>query len=224
MVEHPYGRYSDRIDVAHPYTAVCPTLDGDVLRVLAGTTRGLTGREVAALTGRRSHSGVLDVLHRLTEHGLVTRVELNRAYLFTLNREHVAAPAVELLANLRAELFDRIRGAIAEWQIDPTHASVFGSTARGDGGVDSDIDLLIVRPPAIPDDEPRWRAQVEDLRKQIGAWSGNETTIFEVPVSALARLRDEQRPIVEELRSDAIALFGEEINTLLETASQRDAA
>lgn len=212
------------MDVARPYAAVCPTLDGDVLRVLAGTTRGLTGREVAALTGRRSHSGVLDVLHRLTEHGLVTRVELNRAYLFALNREHVAAPAVELMANLRVELFGRIRSAIEEWPVAPTHASVFGSTARGDGSVDSDIDLLIVRPPAIPDEELRWRAQVEDLRQKIQAWSGNATTIFEVSVATLARLRDEQRPIVDELRSDAIGLFGAEIATLLDPASWRDVA
>lgn len=89
------------MDVSHPYTAVCPTLDGDVLRVLAGTDLGLTGREVSVLAGRRSHKGVLNSLHRLTAHGLVKRVPLNRAYLFTLNRDHIAAEAVQLLMALR---------------------------------------------------------------------------------------------------------------------------
>ncbi|HEY4810856.1 MAG TPA: nucleotidyltransferase domain-containing protein, partial [Solirubrobacteraceae bacterium] len=106
------------MDVARPYTAVCPKLDGEVL----------------------------DVLHRLTEHGLVTRVELNRAFLFALNREHLAAPAVLALAGLRGALFNRIERELKTWQIAPVHVSLFGSTARGDGDTHSDIDLFIVRP------------------------------------------------------------------------------
>lgn len=206
------------VDVARPYAAISPSLHGEVLRVLAGTTRGLTGREVALLTGRSSHSGVLDVLHKLTEHGLVTRVELNRAFLFALNRDHVAAPAVELLANLRVELFDRIRRAIADWGIVPVYAAVFGSTARGDGDVDSDVDVLIVRPDSIEEDEPCWRAQVENLRRKIEGWSGNCAGIVEVTEARLAHLRDEERPIIAELRSDAIVVGGSDFTALLEPA------
>ena len=78
------------MDVARPYTAVCPSLDGEVLRVLSGTASALTGREVARLTGRSSHSGVLSVLNRLTEHGLVTRIESQNAYILCRhpNEEH----------------------------------------------------------------------------------------------------------------------------------------
>jgi hypothetical protein len=206
------------MDVARPYAAISPSLHGEVLRVLAGTSRGLTGREVALLTGRTSHSGVLDVLHRLTDHGLVTRVELNRAFLFTLNRDHVAAPAVELLAGLRVELFSRVRHAIGDWEIAPVYAAVFGSTARGDGDVDSDIDLLIVRSDSIEDDEPRWRGQVEDLRSEIEGWTGNAAAIAEVSEAQLARLRDDERPIVAELRSDAIVVGGSDVPAPLEPA------
>lgn len=206
------------VDVARPYAAVSPSLHGEVLRVLAGTTRGLTGREVALLTGRSSHSGVLDVLHKLTEHGLVTRVELNRAFLFALNRDHIAAPAVELLANLRVELFDRIRRAIGDWGIVPVYAAVFGSTARADGDVDSDVDVLMVRPDSIEEDEPCWQAQVEDLRRKIEGWSGNCAGIVEVTEARLAHLRDEERPIIAELRSDAIVVGGSDLTALLEPA------
>ncbi len=206
------------MDVSRPYSAVCPSLDGDVLRVLAATSRGLTGREVAALAGRNSHSGVLDVLHRLTKHGLVTRVELNRAYLFTLNREHLAAPAVALLAGLRVELFSRIRSAIDDWQVAPVHASVFGSAARGDGDVDSDVDLLIVRPASISNDEPSWQAQVDELRRNIEGWTGNRAAVAEVSEADLARLREEERPIISDLRSDAILVGGSDLPTVLEPA------
>jgi predicted nucleotidyltransferase len=208
------------MDVARPYTAVCPTLDGDVLHVLAGTTMALTGRQVALLTGRTSHSGVLDSLHRLTEHGLVTRVELNRAYLFALNRDHLAAPAVEMLANLREKLIEEIRRTVGEWQIAPLHVSLFGSAARGDGGTQSDIDLFVVRASDVDEDEPLWRDQIDELSDQIQRWTGNHASVVERDESQLASLRETQPPILGELLSDAIVISGSRarLSDLLEAA------
>jgi predicted nucleotidyltransferase len=203
------------MDVSRPYAAVCSTVDGDVLHVLAGISLGLTGGQVTAMTGRRSHAGVLDSLHRLTAHGLVTRVPLNRGYLFALNREHLAAEAVELLMNLRGKLFEKIRATIALWEIAPVHASVFGSTARGDGDVDSDIDVLIIHPPGVAGGE-RWQAQVDALRDQIEAWTGNRVNPVEKSEAQLAELVRQQRPIVAELRSDAIVVAGCDVASLLE--------
>jgi predicted nucleotidyltransferase len=204
-----------RVDVGHPYKAVSPTLDGDVLRVLARTTRVLTGREVAALAGRRSHSGVLDALNRLTEHGLVNRVELNRAYLFTLNREHLAAPAVDLLMEMRVELLRRIGGALDSWEIGPVHVSMFGSAARGDGGITSDIDLLVIRPREVEDDDTTWREQLADLKDQIQRWTGNYAQIVELADEDVHHLRKNDLAIATALRSDAIVLRGSEISAML---------
>jgi predicted nucleotidyltransferase len=206
------------VNVSQPYSAVCPTLDGEVLQVLAGTTMLMTGREVARLTGRSSHSGVLDVLHRLTEHGLVTRVALNRAFLFALNREHLAAPAVDVLVGMRAELMNRIRRAAGAWEIAPTNLSVFGSAARGDGDTRSDIDLFVVRPRGVDADNIGWRAQLEDLSSQIMRWTGNYAGIVEVAETEIAQLRTDERPIVAALRADAISLGGCEIDRLLAAA------
>ncbi|MGH7883225.1 MAG: nucleotidyltransferase domain-containing protein [Candidatus Dormibacteraceae bacterium] len=112
------------------------------MSILSGTTRPLTGRAVAALLGQRSHGGVLNVLRRLTEHGLVDRQEAGSALLFVLNREHLAAPAVEVIAGMHSELLRRLRMAISKWEVPPLHASMFGSAARGDGDTTSDIDIL----------------------------------------------------------------------------------
>jgi predicted nucleotidyltransferase len=206
------------MDVAHPYKAVCPSLDGDVLKVLAGTTMGLTGREVALLTGRSSHAGVLRVLNRLTEHGLVDRVDLNRAFLFTLNREHLAFPAVATLAGMRVALLDKLQEELEAWEIPPLHASLFGSTARGDGDARSDIDLFIVRAKEVDQEDPRWREQLGALESKISRWTGNRTAALEVPESELERFVAEDRPIVAELRADAIALAGPPITALLVSA------
>jgi predicted nucleotidyltransferase len=189
------------MNVGRPYEAVIPSLDGEVLQVLAASSMAMTGRQIALLTGRKSHSGVLDVLNRLTEHGLVKRVELNRANLYSLNRDHVAAPAVIALAGLRLALLDRIRRELEEWEAPPIHVSLFGSAARGDGDVGSDIDLFVVRPAAIADEAPRWRAQLETLAERIERWTGNRAAMHQVSEAELARLRDDELPILAQLRT-----------------------
>ncbi len=204
------------MNVARPYTAISPTLDSEVLTVLAGTTRPLTGREVARLTGRTSHRGVAEVLRRLVEHGLVERQEAGRALLFTLNREHLAAPAVEILTGLRAELLRRIREVVGAWEIAAAHVSIFGSTARGDGDTRSDIDLFVVRPDAVSEDDPRWRQQLDDLAESIERWTGNKASIAEAAADEIGSIIAESRPIVAELRSDAINIGGADILTLLD--------
>ncbi len=178
----------------------------------------LTGREVARLTGRTSHSGVLDVLSRLTEHGLVTRVELNRAFLYVLNRDHLAAPAVDILVGMREELINRITRELNTWQIAPVHISLFGSSARGDGDTHSDIDILVIRPSDVDEDEPAWRAQVDGLSAQIHRWTGNYAAIVERLESQIAQLLADERPILAALRSDAIVLCGSDIRALLAAA------
>jgi len=203
------------MDVSRPYTAICPTLDTEVLATLARTSRPLTGREVARLTGRSSHGGVLDVLNRLSGHGLVDRQEAGKAFLFTLNRNHLAAPAVDILAGMRTELLNRMRRAIDVWEIAPVHVSLFGSTARGEGDTESDIDLFVVRPRRVSEDDPRWRAQLEDLATKIESWTGNRAGVAEASEDEIEQLRRDEPLINNELRSDAIVLGGAEISDLL---------
>ena len=203
------------MDLSRPYAAISPTLDPGVLTVLAGTTRPLTGREIARLVGRASHSGVMAVLDRLDDQGIVDREEAGRAFLFTLNREHLAAPAVELLADLREELLRRIRSQVGGWNIKAHHLSLFGSAARGDGDIDSDIDLFVVRFSAIDSQEPVWREQLDQLSWQVERWTGNPARVIEVEERDLARLRKERPPVVDELLADAICLAGPGVSTLL---------
>jgi hypothetical protein len=205
------------MDLTRPYSSVCPSLDGDVLRVLAATTLGLTGRQVALLTGRTSHSGVIKVLDRLVKQGLVDRVELNRTYLFSLNRDHLAASAVESLMELRSKLIDQTRSVAAAWTVQPVHLSMFGSAARGDGNSESDIDLFAVRAAVVPDDDGAWREQVEDLGRRVERWTGNPATVMEVSEAALGRFAAEGRPILSELRADGVLLAGRDVGALLES-------
>ena len=183
--------------------------------MLAGTTRPMTGREIARLMGRTSHSGVLIALNRLAKHGVVDREEAGRALLFTLNREHLAAPAVDLLAHMRSELLDRLSHAANSWGIGAVHVSLFGSFARGEGDTDSDIDLFVVRPKKVGREDPRWREQLDLLARQVQRWTGNRAGIAEVGEEELSRMRKEKPPILAGLRKDAITVAGSDATALL---------
>jgi predicted nucleotidyltransferase len=205
------------MDLSRPWAPIRSPIDMEVLRVLRGTTRPLTGREVARLVRAGSQPTVNASLRRLSEEGLVRAEEAGNAYLYTFNREHLAAPAIELLADVRSELERRLRDAIAEWTISPTHVSMFGSAARGNGDTSSDIDIFVVRPADVPGDDPRWRQQLDRLSDRIRVWTGNHAALSEVSAADVRRLRRERPPVVEELRRDAITLAGRPPADLLRT-------
>src|SRR5213592_1846777 len=96
------------MDLARPWGLIRSSIDTEVLLVLSGTTRPLTGREVARLVRTGSQPAVNASLRRLAEEGLVHAEEAGNAYLHTLNREHLGAPVVELLRDIRRELERRL--------------------------------------------------------------------------------------------------------------------
>ena len=196
------------VNLAHPWTLIRSPVDMEVLRVLRRTTRPLTGREVARLVRTGSQPTVNACLRRLADEGVVHAEEAGNAYLYSFNREHLAAPAIDLLADMRGELERRLRAEIAEWEVAPAHLSIFGSAARGDGDTRSDIDIFIVRPARVPEADERWRAQLERLSERVYGWTGNHAGMSEVGATEIRRLRRERPPIVAELGRDAITLAG----------------
>jgi len=202
------------MNVSKPLTAISPGVDADVLVVLAGSTKPRSGRELARHSGR-SNTGVQHVLDRLVDHGLVNRAEVGRTYLYSLNRDHLLAPVVEQMVDVRAELIRRLRDATGGWAIPAVHASLFGSAARGDGDARSDIDLLIVRPADVDPEVAEWRGQIDDLADLVRRWTGNHAGIAEIGEGELSRLRKDRPPVVEEVREDAVDLAGEPTRKLL---------
>jgi predicted nucleotidyltransferase len=203
------------MDVSRPHRVISHPLDGPVLRVLAGTTQPLTGRQVARLAEEGSQQGIGKALGRLAEEGLVDREEAGGASLYVLNRQHLAAPAAEVLSNLRGALLERLRKSFERWKTRPIHASMFGSAARGDGDTASDIDLFVVRPAGVDMEEEAWRKQIDRLADSVLRWTGNHAGIVEVPEEDLASLRRRRPPVLDELDQDAITLAGPDVSDVL---------
>jgi predicted nucleotidyltransferase len=199
------------MNLTDPAAAVLPPLRARVLTVLARSDAGLTGRGVATLA-EGSVAGVAKVLEALVSGGLVHRADAGSAGLFTLNRAHLAAPAVEVLAGMRNELFARLRGAVVEFTTPPVSAVVFGSAARGDGSDDSDVDLLLVRPPGVEDDDEEWAGDVERLGRSVLDWTGNALNVVEYGAGEVAT--SAPRPLMDAVESEGVLVHGVDLRTL----------
>lgn len=204
------------MNLSRPFGVISHPLDSAVLHVLSGTTEALTGRRVAQLAGEGTQEGVRKALGRLVGEGVVAQQEAGRAILYRLNRDHLAAPAIEQLTDLRRALFRRLGETFAGWQKRPLHASMFGSAARGDGDVNSDIDIFLVRPMNVDADDPMWRDQVDRLFDDVRGWTGNRAGIAEISESDLESLRRRRPVIVGNLEAEALTLAGPDFQTILE--------
>jgi predicted nucleotidyltransferase len=207
------------VNVSEPTQAMTPTLDGPVLTVLVRAQQELTGLEVHRLCSRGSVDGVRRVLHRLVEQGVVHARPAGGSVLFSLNRDHLAVPAITQLTDLRAELWRRLRELIGSWAQPPVHAGVFGSAARGDGDEASDIDLLVVRHDELGGEDREWVAQLDNLRRQVRAWTGNDVQVIELSVKELRRSRAE--PALSAAKTDEIPLTSRSLADVM--ARQRSA-
>jgi len=105
-----------------------------------------------------------------------------------VERRRQAAGAVEILATLRAQLWARIAEHAGTWSHRPRAIVVYGSAARGDGNIDSDIDLLVVRPKDVDGDDPTWQQDLSDLSSHVVLWAGNPCEILDRSEEGLATM------------------------------------
>ncbi len=194
------------MDFRRPLQAVTPTLDGDVLSVLARAEAEMTGRELQRVLGRGSHQGIRNAADRLAEQGVVARRSAGNANLYQLNRDHVAASWIEGLASLPGQLLDRLRDAINGWEQRPVLVVLFGSVARGEATPESDLDLLVVRPADCEPDDQVWQEQLSKLRAHATAWTGNDTRVLELGEQELTA--GEPQQVLADAARDGIELYG----------------
>lgn len=192
------------MDFTHPLHVVSPTLDGDVLTVLAGAEEEFSGRRIHHLVTRGSEPGVRKAVERLVDQGIVLKRRAGRANLYRLNREHMSAEAIECLAEARWRLIVWLRETITLWEVAPRCAALFGSAARGHAGASSDLDLLVVRPLGVEEDSTTWSDQLGSLERSATLRTGNDARIVELGERELPRAG----PLLENVLEEGVELSG----------------
>jgi predicted transcriptional regulator len=192
------------MELNRPLATVTPTLDGDVLAVLAQHEVTFTTGQLHRVLNRYSEEGIRKVLRRLARQGVVHSERVGNAYSYRLNREHLAAGPIIELARLAHTLLQRLEHRLAGWAFPPTYAAVFGSAARGTMTEDSDLDLLLVRADDTPVDI--WDEQVGELIADVTRWTGNDTRPLEYTVSELTAARAE--PVLRDVQKEGLTVAG----------------
>lgn len=202
-------RTETAVDLSSPISSVVPSLDGAVLAVLARSAQPLTASEIARLVDA-SYNGVVAVVTRMADHGIVEARRHGRTTVYVANRAHVAWPAIALLADLRGTVLDRIATHVAAWPAEVLgHVGavvLHGSFARADGDAASDVDVLVVLDDDV--DEDAASAALLALAQDIEAMTGNRADVLRVSPHALAERLAEHAGFRRALREEGIVVHG----------------
>ncbi|MCZ7537127.1 MAG: nucleotidyltransferase domain-containing protein [Acidimicrobiia bacterium] len=201
------------MDFVRPIEAIVPGAQGRVLAVLAETTAELNLRTLAQLAGI-SQAQASRLLPDLVALGVVERREVPPASLFRLVPEHVAARYLLALARATDTVLDemgRLAGALPH---PPVSVIVFGSFARREAGRDSDIDVVVVRPAEIDEDNDAWSASLEAWRRDVRRLTGNPVEVLEVSVDEAATKLAGRTQVWADVRRDGRVVHGLGIDEL----------
>jgi predicted nucleotidyltransferase len=146
-----------------------------ILRALDGLPAGLpaSARDIARRAGV-AHNRASEILANLSAQGLTDVQRMGRSDLYQLNRDHALLPLVQALfaeeRKIQRDLELFLRRRIRALAPAVEEAYVFGSVARRESGVGSDIDLAVVAPrDALRAGDPAFTQLAREVRRRFGS-------------------------------------------------------
>ena len=192
-----------------PFATVTPTLDGDVLAVLASAEVTFTISQVQRILATGSGEGIRKVLTRLVAQGVVLRDQVGRTNTYRLNTEHLAAEPIMALSQLNSTFLKRLEKHLDGWRKTLRYAAVFGSAATGRMKLDSDIDLFLVRAAdAGHDGDDAWEERPTELARLVTAWTGNDGRIVEYAEDEFRAAAAAGEPLLRDVAKQGLTVAG----------------
>ncbi|MCJ7553004.1 MAG: nucleotidyltransferase domain-containing protein [Ignavibacteriaceae bacterium] len=185
-----------------------------VLRALENYAVGISGREAARITGL-TPKNCLITLTALEQLGVVIRVRGGREHLFSLNRDHflvreVILPVLVSEKRFFESLLNEIRKSLKKYSIS---VFLFGSVARNEETIESDMDLCIVYQNVTS--KSRIEEVVSELGIKLNKKFGVSLAPFYISKSEfISRAKSKKSPIVDVI-NDGKHLCGDKIEELL---------
>jgi predicted nucleotidyltransferase len=192
------------VNLGHPLSSLVTTLSGQVLEVLVNASSPLSGRQVMRLLRRQaSQQGVQNALDELAAHGLVDQVSAGGSILNTLNRDHILAPYIIGVVNLRGELINRLVTIVSEEAPEARRAILFGSLARGSADEGSDVDIALV----WTDEEAEEKTE-QNIASRVHELTGNSCNLLHYTTDEFDTLPDRAPDLYAAIDSEGIDLIG----------------
>lgn len=202
-----------KVQLNKPFATVTPTLDGDVLGVLARADVTFTISQIQRVLVTVSGEGIRKVLTRLTAQGVVLHDQVGRTNTYRLNMEHLAAEPIMALSRLTSIFLERLEAHLGGWGKELRYAAVFGSAATGRMMLDSDIDVFLVRACASELDGhdeglDLWEQQVTELARLVTAWTGNDARVVEYTDDELCVAAMAGEPLLDDVSKQGLTVAG----------------
>lgn len=183
---------------SEPFGGVIPGARGAVLAALLRTDIPLTGRQIHALVSDDySLWTVQEALKALTQLGIVNTQTIGRAGVHTINEDHVSVAPLRALLDPITALTGTVREAVGN---DVKTVILFGSIARGEANIHSDVDLAVMAPAG-------WEGRA-DLEDAVRIRLGNNCDVLVFTPEDFTHLADIGEPVVREILTSGVALIG----------------
>lgn len=183
-----------------------------LLRELSIRNAGLTGRELARITNLTPQSAH-NTLANLEALKIVTRITAGRSHYFTLNRNHyLNKKIIENLYSYEREyinaIFESIKKSLGKWSIS---LIIFGSVARRDETVESDLDLCIV----YKGRKALVEENVSELRNKLYTEYGITLAPFYITEAEFKSRAKSKKPPVNNIIKEGNVIYGKSTNRII---------
>jgi DNA-binding transcriptional ArsR family regulator len=173
-----------------------------------------TGREIARNIGVAS-SNVSLALSGLEQVGVLQSTAKGRSLLYRLNTRHI------LCERLLRDLFEKEGGTLnyvtdaipLNWPRDMRSLICYGSVARGEAQVSSDVDLCFVT--RGPSSRRRLVRRLEEAEAEFYLRTGNRFSPYVISASAFAARYRRADPLIRRIASEGWVLRGDPIGELV---------
>ncbi len=196
------------MNLSEPLDGLTTEVEAAVLRVLARADTGFSGRQVHTLAGVGSTSSVHRALTGLVKVGVVVAEPRPPSIIYRINRVHVLWTVIESGLCARTRVFDNIDQFCTESfprELGLT-VLVYGSVARRDSTLESDVDLFVAYPDGF---DPEARADLSyQLAQHVERLTGNETQVYSLERSELAERLVDKDAFLTNVLTDGILIHG----------------
>ena len=186
-----------------------------ILRFLTRTPETIfTGREIARNIGVAS-SNVSLALSELEKIGVVRSAAKGRSLLYRLNTRHI------LCERFLRDLFDKEAGTLnyvleklfLRWPRDIRSVICYGSVARGEEGVSSDVDICFV----VKDSSRRGPILrlLERVQAEFNLRTGNRLSPYVISALSFAARYRKGHPLIRRIASEGLLLRGDPIGEVV---------
>ena len=96
---------------------------------------------------------------------------------------------------------------------------MFGSLARNEARLDSDLDVVVVRPDHVDQDDEQWGTGMEQWRDHARAVTGNPIEVIDVGLTEARRRLATRSSLWRDIARDGIVVHGPPLTELVESVN-----